>query len=131
MGYRIAADLVVTFHLLFVLFVVLGGLPVLRWRRLIWFHLPAACWGALIELTPVTCPLTAFEKELRLAGGEAGYSGGFIAHYILPVLYPAGLTRGWSVVLGIAVVAINLAIYSRLLLHRRQPGRPDARPAGR
>jgi hypothetical protein len=131
MGYRLAADLVVTLHLSFVLFVVLGGLLVLRWRRLFWVHLPCAIWGALIELTPLTCPLTRFEKSLRQAAGVAGYEGGFINHYIMPVLYPAGLTRGWSIVLGVAVVLINLAIYSRLLAGRRAGSPRGARHAGR
>ena len=131
MGHRIAADLVVTFHLLFVLFVVLGGLLVLRWRRLLWVHVPCAIWGALIELTPLTCPLTRYEKSLRQAAGEAGYEGGFINHYIMPVLYPAGLTRGWSIVLGIAVVLVNLAIYSRLVAERRGEPPRGAPHAGR
>jgi hypothetical protein len=114
MAYRIAADLLVVVHALFVAFVVLGGLLVWRWPRLAWTHLPAAAWGACIELAGWTCPLTPLENALRRAGGEAGYTGGFIDRYLVPLLYPAGLTRGESVVLGIGVVVLNLAIYARL-----------------
>jgi hypothetical protein len=119
MAYRLLAELIVLVHFGFVLFVVLGGLLVLRWPRLAWFHLPAAVWGGLIELTGVICPLTPLEKWLRLAGGLAAYEGGFIAHYILPVLYPAGLTRGIQIALGVAVTALNLAVYATLALRRR------------
>jgi hypothetical protein len=118
--YRIAADGLVVLHTLFVLFVVLGGLLVLRWPRVAWLHLPAAVWGALIEFTGCICPLTPLEKSLRSAGGEAGYPGGFINHYIVPLLYPAGLDRNWQVILGTLVVVLNLAIYGRLLIRRRQ-----------
>ena len=118
MAYRIAADLVVALHVLFVAFVVLGGLLVLRWPRLAWVHLPAAAWGAWIEFAGGVCPLTPLEKSLRRAGSSAGYEGGFIDHYIVPMLYPAGLTRTWAAVLGALVVVINLAVYARLLLRR-------------
>ena len=121
-GYRIAADLLVGLHLLFVLFVVLGGLLVLRWPQLAWLHLPVACWGALIEFTGWICPLTPLENDLRRAGGQAGYDGGFIDHYLVPVLYPEGLTREWSLVLGAAVVAINVFVYSRFAFKRLRRG---------
>ena len=87
------ADLVVVVHFLFVLFVVLGGLLVLRWPRVAYFHVPAAVWGAAIELGGWICPLTPLENSLRQQAGGTGYSGGFIEHYILPVLYPSALTR--------------------------------------
>ncbi len=114
----ILADLVVVVHLGFVLFVVLGGLAVLRWRRLVWFHLPAALWGAAIEFTGWVCPLTPLENALRHRAGQAGYEGGFVEHYLLPVLYPADLTRGVQIALGIAVLAINGAVYGWLLWSR-------------
>ena len=120
MLYRGLAEAVVVLHFAFVLFVVLGGLLVLRWPRLGWLHLPAAVWGGLIELTGLICPLTPLEKALREAGGLVGYEGGFIAHYILPVLYPAGLTRGIQVTLGVAVTLLNAAIYARVLRRRRR-----------
>jgi len=109
--YRSLADLVVVLHLTFVLFVLLGALLVLRWPLLAWLHLPAAIWGVLIEYTGWLCPLTPLENSLRDRGGEAGYSGGFIPHYIQPVLYPAGLTRGVQVALGSAVLILNFAAY--------------------
>lgn len=113
------ADLVVLIHFLFVLFVVLGGLLVLRWPRLAYVHLPAAFWGALIELAGWICPLTPLEKRLRSSAGVEGYEGGFIEHYILPVLYPSGLTRGVQLALGMAVIGVNVAIYGVIARRRR------------
>ncbi|UCF18947.1 MAG: DUF2784 domain-containing protein [Gemmatimonadota bacterium] len=117
--YRALADFAVVVHLAFVVFAVGGALLVLRWRRVIWLHLPAMVWAALIEYAGWICPLTPLENRLRTLGGEYGYSGGFIDHYLLPVLYPRGLTRGAQVVLGSLVVAINLAIYGWLIWRRR------------
>jgi hypothetical protein len=107
-----AADLVVLLHLLFVLFVVFGGLLVLRWPKLAYVHLPIALYGTLIEFVGWVCPLTPLEKRLRESAGQQGYEGGFVEHYILPVLYPAGLTRGVQLVLGLVVIAVNVVIYS-------------------
>jgi hypothetical protein len=109
--YRALADAVLVLHLGFVLFVVLGGLLVLRRPRLAWVHIPAAIWGVLIEYTGWICPLTPLENSFRTSGGETGYSGGFIQHYIQPVLYPAGLTRATQVVLGSLALILNLAAY--------------------
>jgi hypothetical protein len=109
--YRALADLVLVVHLAFVLFVVLGGLLVLRWPTVAWLHLPAAIWGVLIEYAGWICPLTPLENAFRTRGGEAGYSGGFIQHYIQPLLYPAGLTRSMQVVLGTIALILNLAAY--------------------
>jgi hypothetical protein len=120
---RILADVVVGVHALFVAFVVAGGLLALRWPWVAAVHLPAAVWGALIELQGWVCPLTPLEKSLRAAAGEAGYQGGFIEHYLLPVLYPAGLTRSVQVVLGSLVVVINLVIYG-LVVRRRMARHP-------
>ena len=119
MIYRVLADLVLVIHLAFVLFVVLGGLLVPRWPRLAWLHLPAAVWGVLIEYSGWICPLTPLENSLRGKGGEAGYSGGFIQHYIQPTLYPAGLTRPVQLVLGSIVLVLNLAAYAILLSRSR------------
>lgn len=115
MSYRLLADAVVVAHLLFILFVVFGGLLVLRWPRLALAHLPAACWGALIEIGGWICPLTPLENGLREAAGEAGYPGSFVSRYLLPVIYPAGLTRELQFVLAGVVVAVNLAVYAALL----------------
>jgi hypothetical protein len=109
--YRGLAEIVVGLHAGFVLFVVLGGLLVLHWPRLAWLHLPAAVWGALIEFAGWVCPLTPLENRLRRAGGTAEYAGDFVEHYLLPVLYPVGLTRGVQYVLGAGVVLVNAAVY--------------------
>jgi hypothetical protein len=121
--YRALADLVLVVHLTFVLFVVLGGLLVLRRPRAAWFHVPAAIWGVLIEYTGWICPLTPLENSFRARGGEAGYAGGFIEHYIQPVLYPAGLTRGTQIVLGSFVLLLNLGAYGILLTRAKAPHR--------
>jgi hypothetical protein len=109
--YALLADLVVGVHVLFVVFVVLGGLLVLRWPEVAYLHIPAAIYGAAIEFAGWICPLTPLEQSLRRQAGETGYSGGFIEHYILPLLYPSALTRNIQLVLGLLVIAINLLIY--------------------
>jgi len=119
--YRLLADFLVLIHLGFVLFVVLGGLLVLRRPRLAWLHLPAAAWGAFIEAVGWICPLTPLENALRQHAGEAGYAGGFIEHYIIAVLYPPGLTRNIQFVLTGIVVIVNLAVYAVLLRRWRMP----------
>jgi len=129
--YRALADLILALHLVFVLFVVLGGLLVLRWPRIAWLHIPAAIWGVLIEFTGWICPLTPLENSLRTRGGEAGYSGGFIEHYIQPLLYPAGLTRSTQVVLGSVVLILNLTAYGIALTRIRRHELPNGdRSAG-
>jgi hypothetical protein len=117
--YRTLADLVLAAHFAFVLFVVLGGLLVLRWPGLAWLHLPAAIWGVLIEYFGWICPLTPLENSLRVRGGEAGYSGGFIQHYIQPILYPTGLTRPTQLILGSMALALNIAVYWIVWWRRR------------
>ena len=119
----IAADLVVVVHLLFVFFVVAGGLLLLRWPGLIWLHLPAVAWGVYIEFSSGICPLTPLENQLRLEAGHDAYSGGFVEHYLLPILYPENLTPGVQQVLGTLVFLVNLAIYAwvfRVLQQRRR-----------
>lgn len=106
------ADLLVVFHLAFVAFVVGGGFLLVRWPRLVWLHLPAAMWGAGIELSGGICPLTPLENALRAGAGEAGYAGSFVEHYLLPVLYPDQLTRPVQTLLGLAVIAVNLVAYA-------------------
>ncbi len=116
------ADLLVLAHLLFVAFVMAGGLLLIRWPSLIWLHLPAAIWGAYIELAGGICPLTPLENQLRMQAGQDGYSGGFVDHYLLPILYPVHLTLPVQQVLGGLVILVNLAIYAWVfwLRHKRQ-----------
>jgi hypothetical protein len=111
MWYRALADLTVLLHLGFVLFVVFGGLLALRWPKTVWAHLPAAAWGAWIEFTGWICPLTPLENALRERGGDAAYTSSFVEHYLIPMLYPASLTRDRQWLLGGLVVLVNVAVY--------------------
>jgi hypothetical protein len=120
MVYKTLADLVLLAHLAFVAFVVIGGAAVLTWPRLTWVHLPAVIWAVLIEYAGWICPLTPLENALRQAGGEAAYAGGFVEHYVVPVLYPTELTRTVQVVLGSVVLLLNALVYWHLA--RRMPG---------
>jgi hypothetical protein len=120
---RLLADAVVLFHLLFVAFAVAGGLLVF-WRRwIVLLHLPALGWAAFVEFTGRICPLTPLENRLRAAGGEAGYEGGFIDHYLLPLLYPADLTRELQWTLGAGLVAFNVVVYVLAFLFSRREKR--------
>jgi len=120
MAYRLLADIVTVLHLAFVAFVLLGGLLVLRWRGSIWIHGPAVLWGAVVEWAGWVCPLTPLENWLRLKGHVRGYAGGFVEHYLVPVLYPDALTPGIRVVLGGLVIAVNLMVYGYALRVRRR-----------
>ena len=114
------ANLIVAVHFAFVVFVVLGGLLALRWPRILWVHVPAVIWGALVEFMGWICPLTPLEIRLREAAGETAYQEDFIAHYILPMLYPEGLTRGDQLMLGGLALAINVAIYTAVYVRHRR-----------
>jgi hypothetical protein len=122
MYYALAADLLLIVHFGFVCFVVAGGLLVLKWRWLVLLHLPAVGWGALIEFQGWLCPLTPWEQRLRLTAGEAGYQGGFIEHYLLPVLYPHGLEHHTQLILGGAVLVINVVVYGWIILRSSSAG---------
>ena len=117
---RFFADVVLVIHAAFIAFAVVGGLLTLRWPRVAWIHLPAAVWAATVVAMGWICPLTPLENALRRAAGEAGYAGGFIEHYVVPLVYPAGLTREVQVVLGAMVVAVNLAIYATIWLRAKR-----------
>ncbi|MDO9468267.1 MAG: DUF2784 domain-containing protein [Thiobacillus sp.] len=106
------ADMLVLLHLLFVVFVMGGGFLLVRWPKLVWLHLPAVIWGAYIEFSSGICPLTPLENQLRVRGGDAAYSGDFVEHYLLPLLYPAQLTPGFQIWLGFGVVAVNALAYA-------------------
>lgn len=123
MLYGILADLIVLVHLAFVVFVVAGGALAFRWPWAAWVHLPAAAWGALIEFQNWICPLTPLEVALRRRAGEAGYAGGFVEEYLLPVLYPGAMTREIQVALGVLVLVVNAGIYAAVLLRRHR--RPE------
>src|SRR5687767_4687284 len=111
MIYRLLADAVVVIHLGFVVFVVLGGLLLRRWPKLVYVHAPAAIWGVLIEFAGWICPLTPLENALRARGGQGGYEGGFIDHYLIPILYPGALNRGMQLALGLIALGINVFAY--------------------
>ncbi len=119
---QLAGDLVVILHLLYIVFVILGGLLVLRWPSMAFLHLPAALWGAMVEIQGWTCPLTPLEYHFRQRSGHVPARHGFIDHYILPLVYPPGLTRKGQIFLGILVVLVNLVIYGVVILaqHRRK-----------
>ena len=122
MAYHQFADLVLVVHFAFLAFVVAGGAFVLRWPRVAWAHVPAVSWGVLIEFFGWICPLTPLEIALRHRAGEAAYTGGFIAHYVMRVIYPDGLTRGIQVMLGILVLALNGGIYAALIAREVRGG---------
>ena len=114
------ADAVVLVHLAFIVFVMGGALLVLRWRRAAWLHLPAAAWGAWVELAGWVCPLTPLEVSLRASAGEAGYETSFIDHYLVPVIYPAELTPAMQRASGVLVLVVNLVLYGIVLARSRR-----------
>lgn len=111
MPYGALADAVLILHLCFILFVVLGGLLTLKWPWVAWLHLPAATWGALVEIMGWVCPLTPLEVALRRAAGGAAYDTTFVERYLVPLVYPSALTREMQVALGALVVGVNVAVY--------------------
>ena len=114
------ADAVVVFHMLFIGFAVIGGALVLRWRRLIWLHLPAVAWATLVEVMHWNCPLTPLENFFRRRAGEIGYSEGFVEHYLEPILYPAGLTPQIQIMIGVGVFVVNMAVYGVIVSQWRR-----------
>ncbi len=122
MNYRLLADLVLVAHAAFVAFVMLGALLVLRWPRLAWVHVPVVLWGAGIEFLGGICPLTPLENHWRRLAGDQGYPGGFVEHYVIPCLYPDGLTGRVQLGLGVIVLVVNVAIYARVLAKTKRPG---------
>ncbi len=112
------ADAVLLLHALFVVFVVFGVLAVVRWPRLAWLHIPCLFWGIWIELSGGICPLTPLENHLRAAAGEARYQGGFLAHYLMPLIYPAGLTRTMQIVFGVLALGLSVLGYGWILSRR-------------
>ena len=122
MIYRFLADAVLALHLAFILFVVLGGFLVWHYPRLAWLHLPSVVWGAFVEITGHVCPLTPLEYHLRVEVDNGDYAGGFIEHYLLPMIYPEMLTREFQILLGLGVIVINVAAYALGRNARRRQG---------
>jgi hypothetical protein len=117
MFYPILADLVVFTHLGFIIFAALGAFLILRWHWILWLHLPALFWAVWIEFSGGICPLTPLENWLRIRGGRGGYKGDFVETYVLPILYPTGLTRDMQFLLGMLVIVINLVIYGFIIFN--------------
>lgn len=115
MIYSLLANAMAFMHLAFIVFVVTGGFAVLRWPRLAWVHLPMATWGVVIEFCHWTCPLTSLENRFLRLAGKAGYDGGFLAHYIFAIIYPAGLTRWMEIAIGLFVLVLNAGLYAKAL----------------
>ena len=125
MIYSFLADLLVIFHLVFILYVIAGALLIFKWPKTLWLHLPSCFWGMTVEFTGWICPLTPWEIKLRRLAGEEGYSGSFIAQYLIPIIYPSGLTREVQMVLGGTVLIVNLSLYTLILIKRRNRKTPE------
>jgi hypothetical protein len=119
MRYALAADAVLAFHFLFIAFALLGSFLVLWRRGFLWLHLPALAWGIWIEASGRVCPLTPLENRYRDLAGQTAYGEGFITHYLGPIIYPAGLTRGTQFLIMGILVAVNLVGYGLVLRKRR------------
>jgi hypothetical protein len=113
----LVADIIVLVHLGFIVFAALGGALVIKWHKIAFLHLPCALWGALIACGGWICPLTPLEMHYRQLAGQAGYAGGFVDHYVMPIVYPAGLTRGMQIAFGLFLLSVNLCVYGRLLVN--------------
>jgi len=118
MGYQLLADAVLVVHLAFILFVVFGGFVAWRWRQWVWWHVPVLAWGIYIEISGTICPLTPLENKLRRLGGSAGFDGGFIDHYLLPLIYPPGLTQETQWILAFLLILLNSYAYFGLWKRR-------------
>lgn len=119
MGYRIAADLTLIAHLLFASFAVFGGVLVALDLRWAWLHVPTVIWSCVVNLADWTCPLTPLENRLRSRAGQAGYSGGFVQHYVGNAVYPGGMPRRMELIAGFSVLTGNALVYALIMiLHR-------------
>jgi len=118
MAFRLLADITVVVHLAFVVFVLFGGLLVVRRPRVAWLHVPAVAWAAWVEFAGWLCPLTPLENWLRTQSGAVAYSSSFIEHYLLPLLYPASLSRELQFLLGSMVLLVNAVLYVVVLRRR-------------
>ena len=125
MIYSFLADLLVVFHLVFIIYVMAGALLLFKRPKTLWLHLPACFWGMTVEFTGWICPLTPWEIQLRRLAGEEGYTGSFIAHYLIPIIYPSGLTPEVQMLLGGTVLIVNLRLYTLILIKKRKRKTPD------
>ncbi len=114
------ADFVVITHALFIVFVIFGGFIVLKWHKVMWLHIPCAIWGVLIEFFGWICPLTYLENYYRELGNSNYYESSFIQHYLIPIIYPPGLTTGVQILLGVIVIVINLVVYGIVWRYRHE-----------
>jgi hypothetical protein len=121
MLYRVLADGIMLLHFAYIVFVIGGAFLVLQRRGWMWLHLPAVLWGVWVEFFARTCPLTPLENALRARAGQAGFSGGFIDHYITRLVYPEGLTTRGQVALGALIVVVNVLLYWWVLRRARGP----------
>lgn len=120
MSARITADLVLLLHFAFVLFVIFGGLLVWYRHNFAWLHIPVAAWGAIVNIASWQCPLTPLENHYRKLAGQSGYEGGFVEHYIAPLVYPEGLTSDLGIYVGLAVIVWNIVVYGALFFRRHR-----------
>jgi hypothetical protein len=129
MLFRLLADVTLLLHASFILFVVFGALLAIRWRRVMWLHIPACVWAAALEVFGLLCPLTPLENALGRAGGRVGYSDGFLDHYLIPLIYPTGLTPQLQTLLAVLLLLLNGGLYW-YVLRRRRSRAPRTPPDG-
>ena len=125
MIYSFLADLLVVFHLVFILYGIAGAMLIFKWPKTIWLHLPSCFWGMTVEFTGWICPLTPWEIQLRRLAGEEGYTESFIEHYLILIIYPSGLNREIQMLLGSIVLIVNLSLYTLILIKRRKRKTPE------
>ena len=125
MIYSFLADLLVVFHLVFILYVIAGALLIFTWPKTLWIHLPSCFWGMTVEFTGWICPLTPWEIQLRRLAGEEGFSRSFIEQYLIPMIYPSGLNREIQMLMGSIVLIVNLSLYTLILIKRRKRKTPE------
>ncbi|HSB30995.1 MAG TPA: DUF2784 domain-containing protein [Candidatus Sulfobium mesophilum] len=123
MLFKVCADIVLLTHFAFVIFAVLGGFIVLWKNRAAWIHVPVVLWSSVVNLASWVCPLTPLENWFLAKAGQSGYRGGFVQHYIDPLVYPAGMPRDMELIAGISVLVWNAAVYAVVLIRRRKRGR--------
>ena len=124
MIYEVLAEIVVVIHFCFVLYVVLGAFLGFKWIKTLYIHLCVLAWGVYIEFSGTICPLTPLENWLRQQANQHGYEGGFLAHYIVPIVYPETLTRSDQMVLGGLLLGLNLLVYSAIFFRRQLLKKP-------